>query len=164
MFKKESEDETYLDDLYRAVNFPINENGRPICPGGKEFHYMTSRRVKHNHYSWAEEFWQCEDGSNFPLKPKCCKYAGNRVVRLNEELRCIHKKVTENLNSIHGALLRMYRSIQSEGTFGTIKWNRAYTRVRRRGMQGLLLEIAMISCGFNLYKYHLKKLGASTAA
>ena len=67
-------------------------------------------------------------------------------------------------NSIHGALLRMNRSIQSEGAFGTIKWNRAYTRARRRGIPGLLLEIAMISCGFNLHKYHLKKLAASAAA
>ena len=83
---------------------------------------------------------------------------------MNEELSSIHKEVIENLNSIHGALLRMNRSIQSEGAFGTIKWNRAYTRARRRGIRGLLLEISMISCGFNLHKYHLKKLAASAAA
>ena len=65
---------------------------------------------------------------------------------------------------IHGALLRMNRSIQSEGAFGTIKWNRSYTRARRREIRGLLLEIAMISCGFNLHKYHLKKLAASAVA
>ena len=76
----------------------------------------------------------------------------------------MHKEVIENLNSVHGALLRMNRSIQAEGAFGTIKWNRAYTRARRRGMRGLLLEISMISCGFNLHKYHLKKLAASAAA
>ena len=164
MFKKETEDEKYRDDPYRAVNFPINENGRPVCPGGKEFHYLTSRRVKYNHYGRTEELWQCEDCSNCPLKTKCCKCAGNRVVSLNEELSGMHKEVIENLNSVHGALLRMNRSIQAEGAFGTIKWNRAYTRARRRGMRGLLLEISMISCGFNLHKYHLKKLAACAAA
>lgn len=164
MFKKESEDKKYRDDPYRAVNFPINENGCPVCPGGKEFHYLKSRPVKYNHYGRTEEIWQCEDCSDCPLKAECCKCAGNRVIRLNEELSSIHKEVLGNLNSIHGALLRMNRSIQAEGAFGTIKWNRAYTRARRRGIEGLMLEISMISCGFNLHKYHLKKLAASAAA
>ena len=74
------------------------------------------------------------------------------------------EEVIENLSSIHGALLRMNRNIQSEGAFGMIKWNRSYTRARRRGIRGLLLEISMISCGFNLHKYHLKKLTAGAAA
>lgn len=69
----------------------------------------------------------------------------------------IHNEVLDNLNSTQGALLRMNRSIQAEGAYGTIKWNRAYTRARRRGIKGLNLEIAMISCGFNLHKYHLKQ-------
>ena len=63
------------------------------------------------------------------------------------------KEVLEYLNSIYGALLRMNRSIQAEGAFGTTKWNRAYTRAHRRGSDRLLLEISMISCGFNLHKF-----------
>ncbi len=46
---------------------------------------------------------------------------GNRKIRLNEELTKFHKEVLCNLNSIHGALLRMNRSIQSEGANGIIK-------------------------------------------
>ena len=38
----------------------------------------------------------------------------------------MHEEVIENLESVHGALLRMNRSIQSEGTFGIIKWDRSY--------------------------------------
>ncbi|MCQ2435377.1 MAG: transposase [Clostridia bacterium] len=56
------------------------------------------------------------------------------------------------------------RSIQAEGAFGTIKWNRAYTRARRRGLNGLILEMSMISCGFNLHKYHLKTMQSRLAA
>ena len=51
----------------------------------------------------------------------------------------------------------MNRSIQAEGVYGCIKWNRAYTRTKRRGLKGLILEIGMISIGFNLHKYYLKK-------
>ncbi len=85
-------------------------------------------------------------------------------MRLNKELTSIHQEVLGNLNSIHGALLRMNRSIQAEGAFGEIKWNHSYTRARRRGLEGLILEISLISCGFNLHKYHLRKAAGKIAA
>ena len=164
MFKKETEDKKYRDDPYRAVNFPINENGHPVCPNGKEFHYLYSRPVKGNKYGRTEELYQCEDCSDCSQKDKCCKCEGNRVIRLNEELTSFHKEVLSNLNSIQGALLRMNRSIQAEGAFGAIKWNKAYQRIRRRGLKSVILEISMISCGFNLHKYHLKSLARQLAA
>ena len=111
-----------------------------------------------------EKYFQCEDCSGCPHKEKCCKCKGNRIVRLNEELTQFHAEVLNNLNSIHGALLRMNRSIQSEGTFGTIKWNRSYIRARRRGLKSLFLEFGLISCGFNLHKLHLKKVALRSAA
>ena len=63
-------------------------------------------------------------------------------------------EVLSNLNSTKGALLRMNRSIQAEGAFGTIKWNRDYKRARRKGLKGVIFELSLISCGFNLHKYH----------
>ena len=164
MYEKESKNEKYRNDPYRAVNFPVNESGLPVCPNGKEFHFIYSRPVRGNKYGRTEEYFQCEDCSGCPHKEKCCKCKGNRIVRLNEELTQFHAEVLNNLNSIHGALLRMNRSIQSEGTFGTIKWNRSYIRARRRGLKSLFLEFGMISCGFNLHKFHLKKVALRFAA
>ena len=164
MYEKESKNEKYRNDPYRAVNFPVNERGLPVCPNGKEFHFIYSRPVRGNKYGRTEEYFQCEDCSGCPHKEKCCKCKGNRIVRLNEELTQFHAEVLNNLNSIHGALLRMNRSIQSEGTFGTIKWNRSYIRARRRGLKSLFLEFGMISCGFNLHKFHLKKVALRSAA
>lgn len=164
MFKKETEDKEYHNNPFRAVNFPINENGNPVCPNEKEFHYLYSRPVRGNKFGRTEEMYQCEDCSGCKLKEQCCKCEGNRVVRINEELTSFHQEVLHNLNSVHGALLRMNRSIQAEGAFGTIKWNRAYKRARRRGLKGVILEISMISCGFNLHKYHLKKTAKQLAA
>ena len=68
----------------------------------------------------------------------------------------MHEEVINNLESIHGALLCMNRSIQSEGTFGIIKWNRSYKRLFRRGFDNVMLELTLISCGYNLYKYNNK--------
>lgn len=84
--------------------------------------------------------------------------------RLNEELTGFHQEVLSNLNSIHGALLRMNRRIQAEGVYGGIKRNRSYTRARRKGLEGVIFEIALISCSFNLHKYHLKKSAGRIAA
>ena len=110
MFQKESSDKTYRDDPYRAVHFPIDETGCPICPGGKRFHYLRSRAIKGNHYGRTEEYYQCEDCTDCPHKEQCCRSTGNRIIRLNKELTSFHKEVLSNLNSIQGALLRMNRS------------------------------------------------------
>ena len=164
MFKKETEDEKYHNNPYRAVNFPINKSGNPVCPNGKEFHYLYNRAVRGNKYGRTEELYQCEDCSGCPHKEQCCKCEGNRIVRLNQELTNYHQEVLNNLNSTKGALLRMNRSIQAEGVFGTIKWNREYKRARRRGLKGVIFELSLISCGFNLHKYHLKKQTVLLAA
>ena len=164
MYEKESKNIKYHNDPYRAVNFRIDENGDLVCPNNKKFHYVYSRPIKGNKYGRTEEFYQCEECANCSHKEKCCKCKGNRIVRINEELTAFHKEVLDNLNCIHGALLRMNRSIQSEGANGIIKWNRSYARARRRGLNAMNLEIAMICCGFNLHKFHLKKIAIRKAA
>ena len=164
MFKKETEDKKYRENPYRAVNFHINENGNPECPNGKEVRYLYSRPVRGNQFGRTEEMYQCEDCSDCQLKEQCCKCEGNRIVRINEELTKFHKEVLNNLNSTKGALVRMNKSIQAEGACGIIKWNREYKRARRRGLKGVNFELALISCGFNLHKYHLKKQAQQLAA
>ena len=114
--------------------------------------------VKYNKYGRTEELYECESCEGCQHKQECCPRAHkNRTIRMNQELTAIHQEVLQNLESIHGALLRMNRSIQSEGTFGVLKWDKAYKRLLRRGEKNVILELTLISCGFNLYKYHNKK-------
>ena len=54
------------------------------------------------------------------------------------ELTTIHQEVISNLESIQGALLRMNRSIQAEGTFGILKWDKSYKRLFRRGEKNVI--------------------------
>ena len=164
MFNKETTDKKYHNDIFRAVNFKRDENGNLTCPNGKKFKFMYSRPVKGNKFGRTEELYQCEDCSGCPHRDKCHKSEKNRIIRLNEELTSFHQEVIDNLESIHGALLRMNRSIQAEGTYGTIKWNREYTRVRRRGLKSVIFEFSAICLGFNLHKYHLKKQKALLVA
>ena len=59
----------------------------------------------------------------------------------------MHQEIIENLESIHGALLRMNRSIQAEGTFGIMKSDRWYKRIVRRGIHSVKLEVLLVVIG-----------------
>ena len=158
MFEKETKNEKYRSNPYRAVNFKRDEKGNMICPNGRKFIFKCSRAVKGNRYGRSEELYECESCEGCPYKAECCRSAkGNRTVRINRELTSFHGEVISNLESIHGTLLCMNRSIQSEGTFGIIKWNRSYKRFFRRGKENVILEFTLISCGYNLYKNHNRK-------
>ena len=164
MFKKETTDKKYHNDPFRAVNFPIDENGEMRCPNGKAFTFQYRKAIRGNQYGRQEEVYRCEDCSGCPYADQCKKTEGNRTVRVNEELTRMHQEVMENLESIQGALLRMNRSIQAEGTFGIMKHDHWYKRIVRRGIQSVRLEIFLVSIGHNLYKYHNKKMRIQKAA
>lgn len=164
MYEKESKNKKYRNDPFRAVNFAINTEGQMVCPNGKKFNFLRASPIKGNQYGRTEEYYQCESCDGCAYREKCHKSSNDRVVRLNKELTKLHEEVLGNLNCIHGALLRMNRSIQAEGTFGGIKWNRGYKRLRRRGLDNVILELSLISCGFNMYKYHLSKMAKQKAA
>ena len=164
MFKKETKDRKYHEDPFRAVNFRIDEQGVMRCPNDKAFHLLYRRSVRGNQYGRKEELYECEDCSGCPYAEKCKKTAKNRTVRINQELTAMHQEVIENLESIHGALLRMNRSIQAEGTFGIMKNDRWYKRIVRRGINSVKLEVLLVAIGHNLYKYQNKKMRNRTAA
>ncbi len=164
MYEKMSKDGKYRDDPYRAANFEIDSEGHMVCPNGQRFVFLRTQPIKGNQYGRTEELYQCEDCEGCTHRAQCHKSKGNRIVRLNQELTALHEEVLGNLNCTHGALLRMNRSIQAEGAFGGLKWNRAYKRLRRRGAEGVNFEFGLICCGFNLHKFHLKRQAKADAA
>ena len=164
MFKKETTDRNYHEAPFWAVNFKIDGDGKMRCPNGKGFHLQYRKAIKGNAYGREEEIYQCEDCSGCPYAEKCKKGEGNRTVRVNQELTKMHQEVIQNLESIQGALLRMNRSIQVEGTFGIIKNDRWYKRIVRRGIKSVQLEVYLVSLGHNLYKFHNKQMKIKSAA
>ena len=164
MFKKETKDRKYHEDPFRAVNFRIDEQGVMRCPNNKAFHFLCRKDVRGNQYGRKEELYECEDCSGCSYAKKCKKTDKNRTVRINQELTSMHQEVIENLESIHGALLRMNRSIQAEGTYGIMKNDRRYKRIVRRGIHSVKLEVLLVAIGHNLYKYQKKKMRNKAAA
>ena len=164
MYKKETTDEKYRNDPFRAVNFKTDADGDLICPNHKKIHLAYRKAVKGNQYGRQEEIYECEDCSGCPYADKCKKTEKNRTIRVNQELTEFHEEVLDNLESIHGALLRMNRSIQAEGTFGVIKQDRWYKRIVRRGLDSVQLELYLVSIGHNLYKFYNKQMKLQQAA
>lgn len=164
MYDQESKNPKFRDDPYRAVNFERDEDGNLVCPEGRPFKFLGNRPVHGNHYGRTEEIYKCSSCDGCPSREKCCRGDSDRTIRMNRELTAIHHEVLENLQTELGARLRTNRAVQAEGAFGSIKWNRAYKRARRRGIESVILEFSLIAIGFNLYKYHNKKQRAAAAA
>ena len=157
LYDKETKDKRYHENPYRAENFSIDSDGVMRCPNGKAFHFRYRQHIKGNKYGRQEEIYECEDCAGCPYAAECKKTDRNRTVRINQELTAMHREVLDHLNSIHGALLRMNRSIQAEGTFGIMKYDRSYKRIVRRGMDSVKLEVFLVSVGHNLYKLFTKQ-------
>ena len=68
------------------------------------------------------------------------------------------KKSKWNVQSEEGIQLMYQRSNETEGTFGDLKANQKYDRIRRRGESGVRLEIYLVCIGHNLRKYHRLKM------
>ena len=164
MFEKETKDTAYREDPYRAVNFMQDEAGNLLCPEGRRFEYLCDRHIQGNRYGRREELYKCESCDGCKRRAECVKGSKDRTIRMNRELTAIHNEVIANLKSELGITLRTNRSIQAEGAFGSIKWNRSYKRARRRGIESIILEFTLIAIGFNLYKYHNKTHRALQAA
>ena len=75
---------------------------------------------------------------------------------MNQELTSIHQEVINNLESIHGALLCMNRSIQAEGAFAMMKADMNFRRFLSRGTANVLVEIMLLAMAYNIQKLHCK--------
>ena len=76
-----------------------------------------------------------------------------RVVELNLEYELFKEEARNNLLSPKGIEMRINRSIQSEGTFGQIKNNMDYDRIRRRGLEKVGCETMLECLGANIRRF-----------
>ena len=76
-----------------------------------------------------------------------------RTIELIPEYELLKEQARNNLLSPKGIEIRVNRSIQVEGTFGQIKNNMGYIRIRRRGIEKVSCEIMLMCLGRNIRKY-----------
>ncbi len=79
-------------------------------------------------------------------------FRSGRVIQICHELERMKAKVRENMSSDEGHEIMVSRSIQAEGTFGDLKENYRYSRLRRRGLENVKFEVLIVAMGHNIRK------------
>jgi len=127
------------------------------CQNGKKLRavYTGIRRSKSGFESEVT-YYECENCTDCPYKKSCTKSKGNRKLQVSKKFIEQRRKSLERITSEKGILLRMNRSIQSEGAFGVIKQNYAFRQFLLRGNKKVLTEILLIAMGYNVNKLHAK--------
>lgn len=143
---------------FRKENLLHEENGKMVCPNGKEFVYKDDVENRRTSYYSVSQEYECESCEGCPFKKQCTKSSRNRKTSINVTYEELKKDAKEKLDSPAEIQLRQQRSIQSEGTFGVVKQDYNYTRIQRRGEQNVENEVYLVAIGYNLMKYHQKKL------
>ena len=143
--------------LYRSKAMR-QADGSYQCPQGKKFNFERFDLKTEGVYPRLEHHYRCEDCTNCPVANHCKKGEGSRTITVNPILFELQDCAKENLDSPRGIQLRMNRSNQSESAFGIIKYNWRKNRFMRRGNENVENELFLLAIGFNLMKFHQKKL------
>ena len=101
-------------------------------------------------------YYECERCEGCPYKKKCTKSKGNRKMQVSKKFIEQRKESLSRITSEKGILLRMNRSIQSEGAFGVIKQNYAFRQFLLRGKKKVFTEILLVAMAYNVNKLHAK--------
>ncbi len=91
-----------------------------------------------------------------PHKKKCTKAKENRTLQVSKKFIEQRAASLSRITSETGKVLRVNRSIQSEGAFGIIKQNYAFRRFMLREKKKVFAEILLLSIAYNIHKLHAK--------
>lgn len=121
---------------------------------GEEIEFDNHHR-KRNKNGKLYKFVGC-NSCNYSYKCKAKlknKDEDYRYIELIPEYELLKEEARNNLQSPKGIEIRINRSIQVEGTFGQIKNNMNYDRIRRRGLNKVSCEIMLMCLGVNIRRY-----------
>lgn len=127
-----------------------------ICLGGKKGY---KRKLENVHPRKKEsEFFVVEGCRDCEFKPYCRRYmkdktADSKVFEIVVEFQKEKQKARDLLLSVEGIEMRVNRSCQMEGVFGTLKYNMLYDRFRRTSMESVNVEFMLTSLGLNIRKF-----------
>lgn len=131
------------------------------CPMGQRMQMIGSFTKKtDNGYLQTITKYQAQNCQNCPLRGACHKQQGNRIIEVNMNLRLHKEKIRVKLTSEEGIKHRKQRPQDVEATFGQIKSNRNFKRLRLRGLEKVDVEVGLACIAHNLRKKAYK--GAKT--
>jgi transposase len=155
---EKSKTKEYKRQIGRKENMPYDkEQDFYICANGKRLNkaYDTKRKSESG-YEAKVSVYQCEDCSGCPKRTLCTKAqeGNNKQIQCSRLFESYRAESLENITSNLGVQLRMNRSIQAEGAFGVMKYDRDFHRFLRRGKENIQKELALVGIAHNLNKLH----------
>lgn len=136
--------------------YELEENGAITCLGGRKG-YITQIPSRHPKRKGAV-FYRVDGCTGCAFMPYCRRFMNERtgsfkIFEVSPEYQRYKQEARDMLLSVEGIEMRVNRSIQAEGSFGGLKQDMAYTRLRRTSLEKASLEIMLSCLGFNIRKY-----------
>ena len=127
------------------------------CQAGQKLRakYESDRKSASGYVSRITHY-ECDDCSGCPYKKSCTKAKNNRKMQVSKRFVQQRAESLKRITSETGILLRMNRSIQSEGAFGVIKQDYGFRQFLLRGHKKVMTEILLVAMAYNINKLHAK--------
>ena len=133
------------------------EHDEYICQAGKKIQARyTGIKITESGYKREVTYYECEDCEGCSYKKDCTKSKKNRKMQVSKKFIAQRAASRERITSEKGILLRMNRSIQSEGAFGVIKQDYGFRQFLLRGNKKVYTEILLIAMAYDINKLHAK--------
>ena len=156
----------YKNDIGKIENMEYDKiSDFYTCKNNRK---LTVSHIRHNKtktgYVSEKTIYTCENCSDCPYKSDCIK-DNNCKTPLGERTKVLQvaktfikhrKEDLERIISDEGALYRMNRSIQAEGSFGDIKQDMQFRRYLSKGSANVLAESTLLAIARNINKLHNK--------
>ena len=121
-------------------------------------------------YISEKTVYGCSECLECPLKPQCIhgnhwkKKTDERYKHLTVAKKFIRQREDDlkRITTSKGILLRINRTIQSEGTFADIKADLNFRRFLSKGNANVLVESMLLAMSHNLLKFHQKIQAGNT--
>jgi len=153
-FDREQKEGVKALSEYHPDNLPYDADQDCFqCPAGKKLVFIgSSYQTTASGYKRTLSKYQSTDCEGCPLRAKCHKGEGNRIIEVSHLLRNLRKQATERLLTEEGVEHRKRRVIEAEGTFGNIKGNHHFRRFLTCGKGNVSVEVGLLALAQNLRK------------
>ena len=146
------EDAFYVDNLFYNKELDCY-----YCPMGQRMTFIgTTTEKREADYPRKLSRYQAQNCQGCPLRGRCHKARGNRIITVSHRLKELKQKVKDRLLSERGLAHRSQRPVDVEPVFGMIKYNRGFKRFLLRGLDKVTVEFGLIAMAHNLKKLTLK--------
>lgn len=127
------------------------------CQNGKKLRAVhKNKRQSKSGFESEITYYECSDCRGCKHKKNCTKAKQNRKLQVAKNFIRQREESLKRITSPKGILLRMNRSIQSEGAFGVVKHDYGFQRFLLRGYKKVSAEILLVAMAYNLNKLHHK--------